>query len=169
MTELVKSWTKRQVQVQEWLAVPKYERVPHNQELLAKQLGIHWVTVSRWKRKPGWREAVNELVREGIGDRLNEVYGALLRGAEAGSIQHIRTVLELVGDLGAEVVDGGTQIAIVFNDKSIQANQRSMDPDMESEESTINLLPIQYSRLRQEMGQNGNRDGADSFSTNGDR
>ena len=99
-------------------------------------------------------------------DRIPEVYGALVRGAEAGNINHIRMVLELTGEIGQEA-EGKTEIAIVFNDKSIEANRHSVEPDLESDESTINILPIQYGGMRTPVGENGNRNGAGKFSSNG--
>jgi hypothetical protein len=166
--QLAKKWSKKQIQFQEWLARPKYARYPPNQELLADEMGVHCVTLSKWKRKPGWVEAVNDLARAGLEQSLPEVYGALIREAEKGSIHHIRTVLELVGQLGPEVTDERTQIAIVFNDKDIQAVPHRLDPDVESEAGTINLLPIQHSRLWTEVGQNGSGGGAAGYSRNGD-
>lgn len=92
-------WTANQIRFQEWLSLPKYERIPPNQELLAPILGVREETLSRWKQKPGWNEAVNALARERLGQHLPEIYGALVREAEKGSIQHIRTALELAGEL----------------------------------------------------------------------
>lgn len=150
MAEMAESWTPKQIRLQEWLSLPRYERVPPTQELLADELGIGWRTITRWKKKPGFAEAVNAIARAGLEKSLPEVYGALIREAEKGSIQHIRLVLELVGALGPEVEDSRTQIAIVFNDKSIQALPRELEPDMESAGGFINLLPIQYDGLRTE-------------------
>lgn len=160
-------WTKKQRRLQEWVATPRYARFPPTQELLADELGVHCKTLSKWKRKPGWQEAVNGIAREGLYESLPEVYGALVREAVKGSIHHIRTVLELVGDLGPEVQDSRTQIAIVFNDKDIQASPNRLEADTESEAGTINLLPIQHCQLRQTMGQNGSGGSISSNGSNG--
>lgn len=92
-------WSRNQRRFQEWLASPKYDRIPPTQELLAPELGVHPITLTRWKALPGWNEAVNALARERLGYHLPEIYGALVREAEKGSIQHIRTALELAGEL----------------------------------------------------------------------
>lgn len=83
---------------QEWLALPKCDRVPASQEMLAREMGVHMSTLSKWKRLDGWQEAVNAKVRSTLGERLNEVYGALLREAERGSFPHIKLILEMTGD-----------------------------------------------------------------------
>lgn len=161
-------WSRKQFRLQEWLATPRVSRSPPTQELLADELGVGCGTVSRWKNKPGMIEAVNKIARAGLEKGLPDVYGALLREAAKGSIHHIRTVLELVGDLGPEVADSRTQIAIVFNDKDIQAVPSGLDPNVESEAGAINLLPLQRGGLWPAVGQNGNGNGATDYSTNGD-
>lgn len=105
------NWSPNQIKVQEWLATPRYVRTPPTQEMLADELGINAVTVSRWKKLEGFRESVNEMARENVGNSLPEVYGALTREAEKGSIQHIRTVLELVGELN-QVGTGDLPLAV---------------------------------------------------------
>lgn len=87
------------MRVQEWFALPKYERIPPTQEMLAEQVGINSKTITRWKELPGWTDTVTVLARARLGKHLPEIYGALVREAEKGSIQHIRTALELTGEL----------------------------------------------------------------------
>ncbi len=94
-----KIWSRNQKQFQVWLALPKYERFPPTHELLAPEIGVCNATLSRWKKQDGWNEAVNDIARNAVGEHLPEVYGALLREAEKGEIQHIRTVLELTGEM----------------------------------------------------------------------
>ena len=168
MEQLDREWTKNQVRLQEWLSMPRVSRSPPTQELLADDMGVNWRTLTRWKKLPGWMEEVNRIARAGLERGLPDVYGALLREAAKGSIHHIRTVLELVGELGPEVQDGRTQIAIVFNDKDIQAIPDRLEPNVESTPGTINLLPLQRGGLWSEVGQNGNGGGPSVSSTNGD-
>lgn len=107
-----KQWTANQRKFQEWLSLPRYDRFPPTQELLAPELGVREETLSRWKRLEGWTEAVNEIARYSVGEHLPQIYAALIREAEKGSIQHIRTVLELTGELEQQV--GNTVIRIVY-------------------------------------------------------
>lgn len=74
------------------------------------------------------------------------------------SLSALKTLAQLLG-LGKSEGER-SEITIVFNDKSIEANQGSMGTDVESEEGIINLLPLQYRGLRTETGKNG--DGDDS-------
>lgn len=76
----------------------KYDRVPPTQGMLAQELGVSEVSLWNWKQLPGFAEQVNETMRSGMKDRLNEVYGALLREAEKGSYHHIKLVLEMAGE-----------------------------------------------------------------------
>ena len=98
MSEKSEKWTLKQIQVQEWLATPRYDRIPPNQEMLAKRLNVSDRTIRRWQKEDGWQEAVNDIARAQVGVKLSEVYGALLREAEKGSFQHIQLTLELAGD-----------------------------------------------------------------------
>jgi hypothetical protein len=169
MADLPIKWTPPQIRLINWLALPKYERIPPNQELLADELGVDPGTLTRWKRKEGIQEEVNRIAKAGLSRAVPEVYGALIREAERGSIQHIRTVLELIGDLGGQVTEGATQIAIVFNDKTVQANTDPMEADAQSTSGVINLLPVQRGGHGPEVGQNGHGQGSANGSTNSDR
>lgn len=159
------NWTRKQVRAQEWLAVPKYERVPPNQKLLAAELGVIPVTVSRWKRQPGWWDEVNAIAEVGLERSLPEVYGALIRGAEAGEIQHIRTILELIGKLNSKERKGSsTQIAIVFGNPFEDDDTDSVDAASGTTYSIQGPEEIQHRGLWSEMGENGDRE---NFSSNG--
>jgi len=92
------NWTATQWKYIVWLATPRFERTPPHQEMLAKDLGVNPATLWRWRKLPGFQEAVNAYAREMIVNKLPEVYGALLREAEKGSYQHIKLALELAGD-----------------------------------------------------------------------
>jgi len=96
-----KKWTSNQIKFQVWLAQPKEERIPFNQEHFAKKIGVVDSTLSRWKRLEGWDEAVIEIARKHLLRDLPQIYAALSREARKGSIQHIRTALELAGEMSA--------------------------------------------------------------------
>ena len=109
-------WSSNQIKFQEWLSLPKYDRFPPTQDLLAPELGVREETLSRWKKLDGWQEAVNGLARSSVGESLPQVYGALVREAEKGSIQHIRTVLELTGELKQMGTEGNEIVFRVVRD-----------------------------------------------------
>lgn len=92
------NWTPNQLRLMEWLATPKQERNPETVELLAEAMGVNPATTWRWRKLDGFQDAVNAMARANVGDRLPEIYGALLREAEKGSYQHIKLTLELSGD-----------------------------------------------------------------------
>lgn len=103
-----KKWTHEQQVFIDWLALPKRERQPKTQRLLAKEIGIDETTLGRWKRLPGFADAVIQTSREFIKDAIPEVLDALRRGAIKGSIAHIDRVLAMAG-LGADVATANSQ------------------------------------------------------------
>ena len=90
-------WSTNQRKYQEWLALPKYERFPPTQDLLAKEMGVNPVTLTRWKQLDGFQKAVNDIAQQHLGSGVPEVMGALRREAEKGSFQHIKLFLEVLG------------------------------------------------------------------------
>lgn len=94
-----RSWSTTQVRVQEWLALPKYERFPPTQDLLAEDLGIADKTITRWKKLPGFMDDVRSIALRYLRDDLPEVFGAIGREASKGNHQMARLALELVGGL----------------------------------------------------------------------
>ena len=91
-------FTEKQRQFIEWLACPRYERIPPTEEMFARQIDVDPATLWRWKKIEGFTDEVNKLARKSIGVKLPEVYGALLREAEKGEFQHIKLLLELAGE-----------------------------------------------------------------------
>lgn len=91
-------WTEQQRQFIEWLAIPRFERVPPTQEMMAQQLGVDNATLWRWKKLDGFLDEVNKLARQSVRASLPAVYGALIRQAEAGEYQHIKLLLEIAGE-----------------------------------------------------------------------
>jgi len=92
-------WSTNQVRLQEWLATPRYDRIPPKQEHLAKELGVSDKTLTRWKKLPGFMDEVRAIARLYLKDDLAEIYGAISREAQKGNYQMARLALELVGDL----------------------------------------------------------------------
>lgn len=91
-------WTEKQIILQRWLALPKRERKPKTIGLLSIELDVDESTIYRWKKTEGFADAVRELIKDDLKDDLSEVYAALRREAKGGSFQHIKLILEMVGD-----------------------------------------------------------------------
>jgi hypothetical protein len=91
------NWSTNQRRYQEWLALPKYDRFPPTQDLLAREMGVNPATLTRWKKEDGFQAAVNEIAQQHLGAAVPEVMGALRREAEKGSFQHIKLFLEILG------------------------------------------------------------------------
>ena len=92
-----KAWTSDQVKFQAWLAVPSAAREPRSQRELAAQLELHEVTLSDWKKLPGFHDAVYALaVARVVGD-LVPVLHAQVAQAKKGSLPHAQWLFELLG------------------------------------------------------------------------
>jgi hypothetical protein len=92
------NWTFEQLKYIEWLATPRMSRTPPTMEMLGEQLGVDRVTLWRYSKLPGFDDEVRKLVRASIGKKLPDLYGALIREAEAGSFQHLQMALEMAGE-----------------------------------------------------------------------
>lgn len=102
-------WTTNQVRLQEWLATPRYDRIPPKQEMLAKDLDVSDKTLTRWKKLPGFMDEVRAIARRYLKDDMAEIYGAISREAQKGNYQMARLALELVGDLPTQGTAPATQ------------------------------------------------------------
>ena len=91
-------WHVRQMATQIWLAMSKEERMPRTQRELAKLLNVNEMTISRWKKLPGFQEEVTAIARSFLVVDLPEIYAALRKEAKAGSLPHIKVVLDLTGE-----------------------------------------------------------------------
>lgn len=122
-------WTADQSKFIEWLATPRFDRIPPTQEMFAAQLGVDDGTLWRWKKLEGFQDDVNKLARAGLGHRLPEVYGALFREAEKGEFQHIQLLLELTGEytktqrnINDNKHDGDMTVKFVWADDSSEGD-----------------------------------------------
>jgi tetrahydromethanopterin S-methyltransferase subunit C len=82
---------------QAWLAIPSASRDPRSQRELAAQLEVHEVTLSDWKRLPGWAEAVYGLALSRVVGDLVPVLHAQVAAAKKGSLPHAQWLFELCG------------------------------------------------------------------------
>lgn len=76
-----------------WLATPSNERSPRTQQELAEQIGVHPVTLSKWKDRD-FMNSVVELVREDMRQHTADVVLSIVQSAKQGSYQHARLFLE---------------------------------------------------------------------------
>ena len=97
MSEKV-TFTVKQIRFIEWLAAAKADRRPKTQIDLAKEIGVNDKTLTRWKKLPGFRDAVTARARELLGDDLPQIYDALRKEAIAGSYKHIELSFKLTGE-----------------------------------------------------------------------
>lgn len=106
-------WTPEQLRFQYWLALPKAERQPKQQRLMAGDIGVHESTLSDWKNLPGFRDAVNVIARELVKDDIPDVMAAVRREAKKGSIQHVNIVLAMAG-MAADVQAANSPVVKVY-------------------------------------------------------
>jgi len=113
-TDDVPIWTTNQIRLQEWLATPRFERIPPKQEMLANDLSVSDKTLTRWKRLPGFMDEVRAISRGYLKNDLPEIYGAISREAQRGNYQMARLALELVGDVQTQ---GTSELNVILVDK----------------------------------------------------
>ena len=117
---MLDTWTSNQRKFIEWLATPRYGRIPPTQELLAKELGVHAITLSKWTAKEGFRDAVTARSRELLNSRLPQIYGALAAKAESGDVPAIKLAMEMTGQHVDKVEQTGSVTYVVRWDESTQ-------------------------------------------------
>lgn len=67
-----------------WLSLPKDMRKPKTQHLLAKDLDVEPMTLSRWKKLPALQAEIERTHVTYLKDRLGELYRALVDHAIGG-------------------------------------------------------------------------------------
>lgn len=97
-----KDWTAEQYHYIQWLSVPKKEKtesetIPGTQMELAETLGVSRRTLQRWKKLPGFQDAVYGEVRRHLDWRLPEILEALATKAETGDVPAIALSLKVAG------------------------------------------------------------------------
>ena len=92
-----KTWSPQQLQFQVWLASPPSERQPTTQHAFAREVGVHPVTLSEWKRLPGWGSAVYTLAHALLENDLVPILHAQAREARRGSLPHAQWLFDLAG------------------------------------------------------------------------
>lgn len=106
------AWARNQQAALVWYATPPDRRLPSTAKALAERLGVDEATIHRWRKADGWDEAVQEIAKLHLVRHRPNIYGALIRQAEAGDIKAIRLYHELIGDIGPEGKAGATNVAV---------------------------------------------------------
>lgn len=157
-------WTKKQWRFIEWLANP-YDRIPPDQNGMAEELGVNAGTLSVWKKKPGFQDAVNSRAVELIAEDVPALLRAAVEHARAGNHKYWHDLMRMAGVLADEKTGSDVQIAVIFNgpDTTSQpwANTHTISVDGNGA-----AYPVQRLSLREALGQNG--DGWDDNGADGD-
>jgi hypothetical protein len=104
---------------QAWLALPPPAREPRSQRALALQLEVHEVTLTNWKRLPGFGAAVTELALELVKTELAPILFAQVKQARSGSLEHAKWLFEVAGIWSPKqrhehAGEGGGPVRVVF-------------------------------------------------------
>ena len=72
----VNQWNADQLRFQAWLALPESARAPRRQQGFATEAGVAEETLSRWKRLPGFMDAVYALALADVRGTLGPILRA---------------------------------------------------------------------------------------------
>jgi hypothetical protein len=108
-----KSWSRKQLLVIELLATN-----PHlTHKTIAKKAGISDRTLRRWKRLPGFWDAVEERTKEYLKENLPKMLHALMKEAKKGKVKHGKLILEYLEKLRDRIEHSGeVQFVVVWDD-----------------------------------------------------
>ena len=92
-------WSYRQRRFQELLTVPAEKRPEGCQidEGIAETLGVNIMTLRGWLLEPGFWEAVSDIASIYIGKHLRNIYEAMVKQAENGSVQAAKFCIAILG------------------------------------------------------------------------
>ena len=114
-------WSGEQERVIAWLALPKSERVPKTQKALAAEIGIYEDTICRWKRLPGWGDAVNALALAYVKDDIPDVLAVIRREAKRANLPYVNMVLSMAGLSGqVEAAGKGPTTGVVIHEVIVE-------------------------------------------------
>ena len=113
-------FTPKQRKYIEILANPGENR---NQGEIAQELRVARQTLYRWRSRPGFWDAVGELIRDHSDRELANVWGALIRRAKHGDVQAQRLYFQLRGELVEKQeqkigFDGPPQIEVIIDGRN---------------------------------------------------
>lgn len=158
---LTRQWSARQMVFIQWLANP-LEKVPPSQEMLADELGISRSTLKRWRKLPGFPDAVNERAQEMIRDDVPKLLRAGVQHALAGKFEYWKALLQMAGVIAPDKPggqpDNRTQVIILNGPDTTSRPWYDAAPGPTDGDDGSPTL--QRSGLWSALGQNGNGNGA---------
>lgn len=89
-------WTANQYKFLQWLALPSRARMPLMQQQLAIELGVHEVTLCKWRKLPGFEATLLELIKGSIGNEANEIMASFIDEAKKGQYQQQKQWFEMM-------------------------------------------------------------------------
>lgn len=96
-----KKLTEDQQKFVDYLAIPATKR-PKTQKAFAKELGVAEQTLAKWKKKPDLMEEVHNRKRQLVGiEDYSAIIDALVLKAKMGSYNHIKLVMEWLGEISS--------------------------------------------------------------------
>jgi hypothetical protein len=132
MPKEAKNWSADQLRFIGWLALPKAERSPKTQRVLAQHIGCDEATLSDWKRIPGFIDEVNTLARELVKHDVAEVLGVVRREAKKANLPYVNMVLAMAG-LAPDIEAAGRgpaqglppvrEIVVKLTDESVEPDE----------------------------------------------
>ena len=92
-------WTFRQRRVQELLTIPEENRPEgyRTDSEIAESLKINLTTLRGWFLEPGWWESISDIASIYIGKHLRNIYEAMVKQAENGSVQAAKFCIAILG------------------------------------------------------------------------
>ena len=90
-----KEWTPGQLAFIDWYGVPKGHRKPKTQAALARKLKVNEKTLRRWKKLPGFGDALFAASRRYLDLRFPNILGKMGDMAEDGDLAAMRLAGEV--------------------------------------------------------------------------
>lgn len=91
----IRKWSTKQRRFIQWLVLLKEDRDPNTQAELALELNLRQQTLSRWKRLPGFWNAVEEEAIRRLVQRTSLVLEMIGKKAESGDYRFAKLLLEI--------------------------------------------------------------------------
>jgi hypothetical protein len=111
----------------EWLATVRSERQPATQGELARLLGVHVTTLSRWKHEPGFIRELIRRVRTKYADRLPGIISAVAARGEMGDVPAGRLFLDFLGMSKRLEIEGEVHQTITL-EQALKENGENLEP-----------------------------------------
>ena len=115
----MRAWTDEQIRVMTWDAEPS-DHMPSSLAALAREMGIIERTIRRRRTLPGWSDCVRDIATGKMAKHVPKLLDSALQHALAGNYRYWECLMRMAG-VELEVMDKGTEIRVVFNDKVVES------------------------------------------------